>query len=130
MVEVDEKGAVLRDLASRNGTKVSGRPVTAVQLADGDLIVAGETRFLVKIVTPKTEPVVEAPVIEQVPLTRTRGSSPCCVATSSRSTRCSTLLVSLCLKVLFEAKEQHLSLFEGPQGAQLGHSRPSGAPAG
>ena len=36
MVECDEKGAVLRDLASRNGMKVNGRVVTAIYLADGN----------------------------------------------------------------------------------------------
>ena len=125
MVECDEKGGVMRDLASRNGTKVNGRPVTAVQLADGDLIVAGETRFLVVIVTPKAEPVVEAPIVEPVPLTPHQK-----LITMLRSDfqPLYALLDAACepsvLKVLFEAKERHLSLFEGHQGAQLAHFAP------
>lgn len=127
MAEVEEKGVVLRDLASRNGTMVNGRsvaPAAAVYLADGDLIVAGETRFLVKIVTPRAEPVVEIPA-EPVPLTPHQKL----IAMLRRDFQpLYALLDAACepsvLKVLFEAKERHLSLFEGPQGAQLAHFAP------
>ncbi len=73
MVECDEKSAVLRDLASRNGTLVNGRsvaPAAAVYLAHGDLIVAGATRFLVEIIRRKAEPVLEPPITAE-----TRSSS-------------------------------------------------------
>ena len=39
----------LQDLDSRNGTTVNGRKVTRAVLADGDMIVAGETEFRVHI---------------------------------------------------------------------------------
>ncbi|MHB8971800.1 MAG: FHA domain-containing protein [Pirellulaceae bacterium] len=48
-VECDEAQCRLRDLDSRNGTTVNGQKVVHVVLADGDLIVAGETKFRVHI---------------------------------------------------------------------------------
>ncbi|MHB8955548.1 MAG: FHA domain-containing protein [Pirellulaceae bacterium] len=48
-VECDEAQCRLQDLDSRNGTTVNGRKVTHAVLADGDLIVAGETTFRVHI---------------------------------------------------------------------------------
>ena len=128
MVECDEKGAVLRDLASRNGTMVNGRsvaPAAAVYLAHGDLIVAGETRFLVEIVEPKPEPVVEEPVAEPVPLTpqqkliaMLRSDFQPLYALLDAAAEPSVL------KAIFESKEQYQSLFEGSQGAQLAHFAP------
>lgn len=125
MVECDDKGAVLRDLASRNGTKVNGRQVTAVRLASGDLIVAGETRFLVEIVAPQPEPVVEEPMTEPVPLTP---HQKLVAMLRSDFQPLYALLDAACepsvLKALFESKEQCRSLFEGHQGAQLAHFAP------
>lgn len=48
-VECDETQCRLRDLDSRNGTTVNGRKVARAVLADGDMIVAGETAFCVHI---------------------------------------------------------------------------------
>ncbi len=126
MVECDEKGAVLRDLSSRNGTKVNGRTVTAVYLANGDLIVAGETRFLVEIVAAKPEPVPEAPAAaESGPLT---AHEKLVAMLHSQFQPLYALLDAArepsVLKVLFESKEQYQSLFEGPEGAQLAHFAP------
>lgn len=42
-------GCHLRDLESRNGTLVNGRPVVAQLLRDGDRVVAGQTKFAVTI---------------------------------------------------------------------------------
>ena len=128
MVEVEEKGAVLRDLASRNGTTVNGRsiaPAAAIFLAHGDLIVAGETRFLVEIVAPEPEPLVEEPAAEPVPLTpqqkliaMLRSDFQPLYALLDAAAEPSVL------KAIFESKEQYQSLFEGPQGAQLAHFAP------
>ena len=129
VVECDETGTVLRDLASRNGTMVNGRsvaPAAAVYLAHGDLIVAGETRFLVEIVAAKPEPFVQAPVAaEPGPLTAhekliavLRGQFQPLYAVLDAAREPSVL------KVLFESKEQYQSLFEDPQGAQLAHFAP------
>ena len=48
-VECDELHCQLRDLNSRNGTSVNGGKVTQVILADGDTILAGQTKFGVHI---------------------------------------------------------------------------------
>lgn len=48
-VECGETHCRLQDLGSRNGTTVNGRKATHAALADGDLIVAGETEFRVHI---------------------------------------------------------------------------------
>lgn len=49
-VECQANGCVLRDLGSTNGTAVNGQPVSEpVALADGDQIVAGQTRFAVTV---------------------------------------------------------------------------------
>ena len=125
MVECDEKGMVLRDLSSRNGTKVNGQTVTAVYLANGDLIVAGETRFLVEIVTREPEPIVEEPAAEPGPLT---AHEKLIAMLRSQFQPLYALLDAArepsVLKVLFESKDQYQSLFEGPEGAQLAHFAP------
>ena len=48
-VECDGQGCRLRDLGSRFGTFCRGQAVTAVDLRDGDLILAGRTRFSVSV---------------------------------------------------------------------------------
>ena len=127
VVECDEKGAVLRDLASRNGTMVNGRtvaPAAAVQLAHGDLIVAGETRFLVEIIESTPEPVMEEPPAEvaltpqQKLISMLRRDFQPLYALLDAAAEPSVL------KAIFESKEQYQSLFEGPQGAQLAHFAP------
>jgi len=50
VVECDAKGCVLRDLNSRNKTFLNGEEVGTAALQHGDLILAGETTFLVEIV--------------------------------------------------------------------------------
>ena len=49
MVFLDEEGASIVDLVSTNGTLVNGRRVRDKDLAPGDLINIGKTRFLVRI---------------------------------------------------------------------------------
>jgi pSer/pThr/pTyr-binding forkhead associated (FHA) protein len=46
MVEVNPPQCRLTDLGSTNGTKVNGRKISAADLADGDLIEAGQTVLL------------------------------------------------------------------------------------
>ena len=128
VVECEEKGAVLRDLASRNGTMVNGRSIdaaAAVYLAHGDLIVAGETRFLVEIVVSKSEAMVEEAPAESVSLTPQQKI----IAMLRRDFQPLYALLDAAaepsvLKVLFESKEHYQSLFEGPKGAQLAHFAP------
>lgn len=57
-VECDANGCRLRDLNSRNGTKLNGELVTEAVLKNGDQIHAGRTNFVVRIETvPKSESV-------------------------------------------------------------------------
>ena len=47
-VECDANGCRLRDLNSRNGTKLNGELVTEAVLKNGDQIYAGRTKFVVR----------------------------------------------------------------------------------
>jgi pSer/pThr/pTyr-binding forkhead associated (FHA) protein len=124
VVECDDKGCVLRDPGSSNGTLVNGRRVTAALLANGDLVVAGETTFWVQIIDDKSValPVEAAALVPSTPreklIAMLRGEFQPLYA----------LLDAACepsvLKVLFESKERYQSLFDGPQGAQLAHFAP------
>jgi serine/threonine-protein kinase len=49
LIEVDPPRCLLKDLGSRNGTKVNGVAVDEVPLRDGDQIEAGQTHFEVRI---------------------------------------------------------------------------------
>ncbi len=50
---VYEAGALLvRDLSSRHGTMVNGKPIAEAPLADGDLLQLGLTPFQVCVITP------------------------------------------------------------------------------
>lgn len=49
MIFLDEEGPSIVDLVSTNGTLVNGRSVRDRDLASGDLINIGKTRFLVRI---------------------------------------------------------------------------------
>jgi len=51
----------LRDLNSRNGTKLNDELVTEAALKNGDQIYAGRTTFVVRIELPKSEPVPAEP---------------------------------------------------------------------
>src|SRR5437588_5088838 len=57
-VECNANGCRLRDLNSRNGTKLNGELVTEAVLKNGDQIYAGRTKFVVRIeAVPKSESV-------------------------------------------------------------------------
>lgn len=49
IVEVNPPVCMIRDLGSRNGTKVNGQRVGCVQLKNGDMISAGESQFRLSI---------------------------------------------------------------------------------
>jgi len=54
-IECTEKGCRLRDLNSSNGTFLNGKKVAEATLQNGDEIVAGRTKFLVRIENEKVE---------------------------------------------------------------------------
>lgn len=125
VVECDDKGCMLRDPGSSNGTLVNGRRVTTALLANGDMVVAGETTFSVQIIDDKPE----APpgVIAAAPLPSTPQEKLIAMLRGEFQPLYA-LLDAACepsvLKVLFESKERYQSLFDGPQGAQLAHFAP------
>lgn len=62
LLEFNPPRVYLRDLASSNGTKVNGKPVTECHLADGDEIGGGTTRIRVTLPKPAVaETVTHAP---------------------------------------------------------------------
>lgn len=69
-VECDAAQCRLQDLDSRNGTTVNGQRVTRAELADGDVIVAGETHFRVQIEgavpSERPEPRRTAPAVQAI----------------------------------------------------------------
>jgi pSer/pThr/pTyr-binding forkhead associated (FHA) protein len=125
VVECDDEGCVLRDNGSSNGTLVNGRRVTTVLLANGDMVVAGETTFWVQIIDD--HPVAAPVAAEAVPVPSTPHERLIAMLRGEFQPLYA-LLDAACepsvLKVLFESKEQYQSLFEGPQGAQLAHFAP------
>src|SRR5712691_9372095 len=54
-IECTEKGCRIRDLNSSNGTFLNGKKVAGATLQNGDEIVAGRTKFLVRIESEKVE---------------------------------------------------------------------------
>jgi len=125
VVECDEKGCVLRDLNSSNGTLVNGARVITTLLSSGDTVVAGETTFFVGTVVdnPETPPVPAVAVrvastLQEKLLAMLRGEFQPLYALLDAANESSVL------KVLFESKEEFKSLFEGQAGAQLTHFAP------
>ena len=49
MIFVDEQGPSIVDLISTNGTLVNGQKISDADLADGDIINIGKTRFILRI---------------------------------------------------------------------------------
>src|SRR5947208_17086422 len=70
-VECDANGCRLRDLNSRNGTKLNGELVTEAVLKNGDQIYAGRTNFLLQIEAVPQRESVPAPA----PLKPSQGAS-------------------------------------------------------
>lgn len=63
-VECNAQGCRLKDLASRNGTKLNGELVTGAPLKDGDQIHAGRTDFVVHIEPAPNEPLAGQPQLK------------------------------------------------------------------
>jgi Domain of unknown function (DUF4123)/FHA domain len=120
-VACDDKGCMLRDLDSTNGTWVNGARVTTALLANGDTVAAGETTFSVQIIAEQAEaaaPVAAAPTPQEKLLAMLRGEFQLLYAVLDAAREPEVL------KVLVESKEDCRSLYEGAQGAQLAHFAP------
>jgi len=124
VVECDEKGCVLRDLDSSNGTLVNGARVSSALLHQGDTVVAGETAFFVKSEMNEAEalaPDVTVPVAatpQERLLTMLRGEFQPLYALLDAACESSVL------KALYGSKEEYVSLFDGVAGAQLTYFAP------
>src|ERR1700722_9107073 len=55
VIEKVDKGFVVRDLKSRNGTLVNGKPVQSAELKHGDVVSIGKTQL--KLIDPSAKPV-------------------------------------------------------------------------
>jgi hypothetical protein len=125
VIECDEKGCVLRDLSSSNGTLVNGARVSKALLGSGDIVVAGETTFFVTTamdiaeasLPPVTALPTEAAHQERL-LALLRGEFQPLYAVLDAACEPSVL------RVLYESKEEYVSLFEGVAGAQLSYFAP------
>jgi len=121
--EAVENGCRFTDLNSSNGSWLNGQRISTVVLANGDTVIAGETRFVVTI-----EPGQEVTVIATTPLagattherllTLLRGDfQPLyAILDAARDIRI--------LALLLHYKEDCQSLYEGEQGARLAQVAP------
>jgi Domain of unknown function (DUF4123)/FHA domain len=77
-IECTEKGCRIRDLNSSNGTFLNGKKVVEATLQNGDEIVAGRTKFVVRMERENVEaPAPTPPVTQPRPVaTATRQTSP------------------------------------------------------
>src|SRR5712692_4043523 len=67
-IECTDKGCRIRDLNSSNGTFLNGKKITEATLQNGDEIVAGRTKFLVRIESEKVQaPAPPPPATAQRP---------------------------------------------------------------
>jgi hypothetical protein len=131
-LECSEETCRLIDANSRNGTLLNDGKVSEKTLTDGDRIVAGETRFLVRIVrgqpgVPVAVPIekprpVEAPMEPPKPenrlLTLLRNEFQPLYAVLDAAREPDVL------KVLVESKAEYQSLLAGADGAKLTHFAP------
>ena len=116
----DDVGCWVKDLGSRYGTFLNGRPVDEAFVADGSRIEAGSTTFLVSVIRrgvrvydssqdfhegsePPPVPVIEALAAVSEPLFA--------LLDAARSYQV--------LEILRPSGEQYQSLYEGPQGEEL-----------
>ncbi|MCH8923564.1 MAG: FHA domain-containing protein [Planctomycetes bacterium] len=61
-VQCESDTCRIRDLDSANGTFVNGEPIIEVELTDGDQVLAGQTKFVVRIERSPVGPAKTAPV--------------------------------------------------------------------
>ncbi len=74
LVEVNPPLCRLLDLNSTNGTLVNGKPVTSIELHDGDTIEAGDTTLRVSLVSMVTSVPGQMPVSDSAPTAKSRSS--------------------------------------------------------
>jgi hypothetical protein len=109
----------LRDLNSTNGTRVNDKEVKEAVLQQGDIIMAGQTAFLVTMLDAAA---AVAPVDDATPqqrlfsLFRDHYQPLYAVLDTARDIKI--------LAMLMQTKEQYQSLYEGTEGDKLAHVAP------
>jgi Domain of unknown function (DUF4123)/Inner membrane component of T3SS, cytoplasmic domain len=134
-LEADAEGGRLRDLGSRFGTEVNRVKVTEARLRDGDEIVAGQTRFVVRLreevpSPPPAPPGPAAPPPAAAPAGPSVAGGHARVVEALR--RQSEPLFALLdaardprvLELLRASRAESQSLYEGPEGEALARYAP------
>jgi hypothetical protein len=118
----DGRALRLRDLGSIKGTLLDGVPVTEAELADGELVQAGETVigvYLEEGVAPRKRhrPTPEQAIVREKALAELRREETLyAVLDAARDERV--------LELLTRSVEEHQSLYEGVQGEALAEVAP------
>ncbi len=124
VLECGENACQLRDLNSRNGTSLNGQKVMQSALQHGDRIVAGGTTFLLQM-EGNQPPVVEA----QPPLSADTAPHDRLLSMLRRDFQPLYAILDAArdvkiLALLLQYKEEHQSLYEGQEGAELAQVAP------
>jgi hypothetical protein len=120
-VECVDNSCHLNDLNSTNGCWLNGERVSKAVLTNGDMVVAGETKFLVTVDAAETA-VLPDPIAAETPQDRLltmfrRDFQPLfAILDAARDVRILALLLT--------HKEECQSLYEGEQGAKLAQVAP------
>ena len=124
-VEAVDNGCRLSDLNSRNGSWLNGQRISTAVVANGDTIVAGETKFVVTIesadnsktaVFPAPSAAPETPQDRLLTLLRGDFQPLYAIRDTARDIRI--------LALLLHHKEECQSLYEGEEGAKLAQVAP------
>lgn len=118
-VMVEEDGSRLRDLKSTNGTLLNGQRINEAVLGDGDIIVAGETVFRVRMLigagrgsdSGPPVPTDTTPQLRLLTLLRNEYQPLYAILDAARDIRV--------LALLMQSQDEHQSLYEGVQGEKL-----------
>jgi len=135
LIECKADSCRISDMESRNGTFLNGARITEAILRDGDVIVAGRTRFRVHI---QVEERAEAPRVGSPDFTGVLGEGTLDLPHQPRDLRellspqhgehLYALLDAArddrVLELLRETKERYQSLYEGHQGEDLANFAP------
>ena len=125
-IEVNENVCRLKDLNSSNGTLLNGQSVSEAVLQTGDTVVAGQTVFAVSIYHDAATPppggaataISPAATLHErlLALLRNDYQPLYAILDSARDVKIVALLM--------QSKEEHQSLYEGVQGANLSQIAP------
>lgn len=118
-VSADDNECRLRDLKSTNGTLLNGQRINEAVLHDGDILVAGETVFRVRILVGTGRgsdsgpplPTDTTPQLRLLTLLRNEYQPLYAILDAARDVRV--------LALIMQSQDEHQSLYEGVQGEKL-----------